>query len=376
MIDQIKQYFSDIYFDEIGMKVIPILLSSIILRGLMKRFPDIDERFRLRLNVLLFWERGWYKTAILKHVMRVSSHEIKINLLSQGSASALRGSFSEKKFIPPEFLISDVICALELAPLIGFDTENINILLTALEEGDVRVSLIKIPNDAEAREEVEDYGAHLEDHRLSYRNRSVAFFATHTLDGVIPPMHRDAFLDRFMMCHIPPEKIERLKMFENWMEKIDVEFESRVRVWISDCIRNADRPNIAENLNWLREYFPRSIVKTPRQLSDVTRLMIADKIMYPDSTNSERVRRMVVLLSNSGNYFPTPREMIADAIYNNPMTLPQLEVLTGTSKANVLGHCNRLKAEKLIDKIVSGRGRSKTIIKYVIRGEPDNECEE
>ncbi len=369
MMDQIKKYFSEIYFEEIGMKIVPVIFSAFLLRGLMKRFTDIDEKkYRLRMNLLLYWERGWFKTQTIKHIKRLTEHELVINTITQSTASALRGSFNEGKFVPPEFLISDVICALELAPFLGADMDNIGVLLNALDEGDIRVALIKFPDTIEARESVAQYDAKLENRRLSYHNRAIEIVATHALE-VIPLVHREAYLNRHFILHIPSERIDRSKIFDNYLAKMDLEFEERVKIWFSDILRNAQRPNFEELYSWVKNYFPQSKITNPREASDIIRLLLADRIMYQKSTPSERIKRVLVLISESGNYFPTPRELIAEAICDNPMSLSELEILTGTSKANILGHLNRLKAEKIIRTKIDERKREHRSVNYVIRGE-------
>lgn len=367
MIERIKGYFSRLYFDKIGERILPVLLSSAYLRAIARKYPLVAEKFRLRLNCLLYWEPGWYKTSVLKKISELFKYSLRINSLTQTSAAALRGSFNQDQFCPPEFLVSEMIFVYELAPLIDGDQDNLPLLLSALEEGEVRIALIKIPNSADAREQVEEYDARIEHRRLCYQNNCTVLAATHTLD-IIPLKHRVAFLSRFVVLYIAPEDIDRDSMFSNYTTVIDESFEALISNWFQSLIDDAPEPDIDSIYNIVHNYEERTRMKDPRQVGDVVRLLIADFAFYSNSADNERIERVLAYVKGSEKYSMTTREIIAEAIYNNPTTLNELEIITGTSKANIKGHLNRLKARSFAEQYKDSRGRPRTRIVYTIDG--------
>ena len=104
MYNMVMNYFSILYSHGIAKKVVPILLYSSILQKFVHY--EIPNNARYRLNVLFHWAHGWFKSSILKRFsgfLPIRNHD-----LTSSSAAALRGSFIDGKFYPPELLINDI----------------------------------------------------------------------------------------------------------------------------------------------------------------------------------------------------------------------------------------------------------------------------
>ena len=131
-----------------------------------------EDHCRYRLHILLNWEAGWFKSAILSFFRDLYGEGA--NNLTGSSPAALKGSFINGKFFPPELLISNIIVSSEFSSIIhSNDKEILSLLLIALEEGTVRNALVKGGNlNNGERQRIEEYEATFQDNRLCYQTHS------------------------------------------------------------------------------------------------------------------------------------------------------------------------------------------------------------
>lgn len=314
------------------------LLYSAVLLGLRPYEEELRRRFRL--NVLLYWRAGWYKSSLASFVGRLLPPYIRFNEVLSASSAALRGSFVDGRFYPPEFIISDIILFPELASVVRTDEDMMGVLLSAAEEGVCRSLCVKnMKATASALNKVREYGADFEDGRLVFRNRSAIWACTHTLD-VIPPKHVEAFVSRFAVIQIEDYEFDYELVKRNPNEKYDLNTEDLLRNEIAAAINRC-----SPNLEFAYRVFSLSRLQlTPREAGDFIRCALAVHSLCPEYSAEECLREVEMVLGNTE--ILTPKEKIVRLIKNNPRSHEEICKLTGISRSNCYTILNRLKALK------------------------------
>jgi hypothetical protein len=343
--DRVERYVSELYCPAIAADVLPPLMYSGVLQQFVDREEDLSTRFRL--NVMLQWPQGWFKSSIL---LRVASwFPFESNEVTGVSTAALRGSFVDKQFYVPEMLLSDLMVFPELTTVLKGDDETVAALLSALEEGVVRVVLIKAVrlNDA-ARREVARYGATFTGNRLRYRNRAIVWTATHTVDNV-PPDLRDAFLARFHVCSVNPSSFPDDVAWHRPVDLVDRDFEQDVALWVDDLFPDdpvePDVDFVKDVMDALKARHRGRRGLLPRDVGNVDRMAYAHRVLFPADSVGVTARKLERFLGRPDIGGRTTRERIANAIFRNPMSARDiLRAVPGLQKANLFGHLNRMKA--------------------------------
>jgi len=105
---------------------------------------------RIRDHLLLFWEPGKGKTTLMREAQLILSHNLSF-IMQDLTKAAFRGSLesiskSEVQFVPPECAIRRFIFVNEIGKITKSQeaTELHQLLLSALEEGQMSVSLVKL----------------------------------------------------------------------------------------------------------------------------------------------------------------------------------------------------------------------------------------
>jgi hypothetical protein len=193
-------YFKNLYEipGEVGASELMLSLATLFLQ----RTNHFDGR--IRKHVLLHWQHGWLKTTILLVMKDILPDFIKANYSTKVTEAALRGSVAGGRFYPPEIKVSDVVIYPELSSIMNAqDAELVGNLLSALEEGRVRVSLVRFHElDEYGLQDAAKYGINVSEGRISYTTDVIVWAASHTLDNIVPSLRR-AFLDRFSIVSIP-----------------------------------------------------------------------------------------------------------------------------------------------------------------------------
>jgi len=340
MWDELLNYCSKLYCPSIAKYAVPPLIYSGILTKFLK-YEDVNE-FRYRLNIMLHWDFGFFKSALLKKV--TSWFPLQANVLSTASSAALRGSFVHGKFYPPELLISDILVITEFQSILNADDAMLGQLLVALEEGDMRIALVKAGKVSSSEiNEIERYGAQFKEGRLIYQNHAPIWSATHTIDN-LPDHSRQAVLSRFFICHIKRKEIPDSSATKDYTKYIDSALENEIMQWLYNVKEQDSKPDhkftqrVIENMV-NRNYLPRM---TPREVGDIKRMILAHHEIFPHDTYSEVAKKMVPFVEQKG--ILTTSELIAQTIYQNPTTVKVLQEITGRTKSTVFGHLKRLGA--------------------------------
>lgn len=342
MWDDIIEYCSKLYCEAIAKYAIPPLLYS----GICSKFvhyEDVNE-FRYRLNIMLHWDFGYFKSALLKKV--VNWLPLKGNILSTASSAALRGSFVQGRFYPPELLISELLVITEFQSIIKADDAMLGQLLIALEEGEMRVALVKAGkvNDSE-KSRIRGYGAQYEDGRLSYQNLASVWTATHTVDN-IPDHSRQAILSRFFTCRVFKKQFPAKMSHKEYTKFIDSDFEDEIVEWLYNIKHQQGEPDHKFSQKVI-EYMDNHgflPMMSPREIGDLRRMIIAHREAFHKDSVDTVANAMKPFLEQKG--ILTTSELIAQTIYENPTTIKSLEELTGKTKSTIFGHIKRLGAQK------------------------------
>ena len=168
-----------------------------------KRIP-----IRLRRHLLFAWPPGWSKTAMLRPVRAIFGD--RANWITTISDAVMRGSVSEDNmFIPPEVLVSDIMLIPDLVTLLtGSTAEGVaGQLLPLLEEGFVRVALVKLGTKSAAeqiRTQMRDHEITIENGRMAYKTNAIMMAATHERPRFIAS---NALRDRFVIV-VPEHELD------------------------------------------------------------------------------------------------------------------------------------------------------------------------
>ena len=338
MFDEIIKYFSKVYFPAIGKKVIPVIIYSAICQKWQKL--EKKNRFRYRLNLMLQWESGYFKSSILEQV--ASFFPFKANMLTTGTAAAIRGSFNDGKFFPPELLISDVLIFPEFTAILNADKDVQGQILSAAEEANIRVALVKAGKMTDKTiEDIESYGAKVVDKRLVYRNKATLWTATHTIDS-LSEFNRDALLSRFFMVQIKHLEIPKNLWKKDPRKHVNVPFEKEIAEWFDSIYLKRSKPDheFCESViavlgnGYVSEDEPK-----PREGNDIRRMILAHHDMFPDEDNVTVAYIMMKHLDNQ--LAKTSREIIIDFIFHRPKTVKEITDFTGLKKSNIFNHLKR-----------------------------------
>jgi len=338
MFNEIIEYFSKMFFPALAQIVIPPMLYS----GLLVKFVPLEPTMplRFRLNIMLQWEYGWFKSTVLRKVAQLFN--FRIHELTASSSAALRGSYIDNEFYPPELLISDLLIVPEFVGLLEGDKDLVSQFLHALEDARLRVALVKggkMPKTEIAK--IEALGAKFIEKRLEYVNRCTVWSATHTLDG-IPERYRDALTSRFYICSLTNAQIPDETAWSDPLQFYDQVFEEKAAKWVQSVYEKAINPDLmfAEDVIRLLHGYLKGEKKKPREVGDFRRMAVAHHEYFPTHSPQEAA----LYLQKFTNAFAgmNSRELIAQYLYNNAHTFDEIQQFTGLKKANIFSQFRRL----------------------------------
>lgn len=345
MLIILMTYFSTLYSHGIAKKIVPILLYSSILQKFVQY--EIQNNTRYRLNVLFHWAYGWFKTSILKRFsgfLPIRNHE-----LTSSSAAALRGSFTDGKFYPPELLINDVLVISELSTILqSKDKEVVPVLLTALEEADIRVALVKgnKVSDSEIAK-IKSFGGTFINQRLSFRNIAIIWAGTHTLDNIQDNL-RDAFLDRFYVVSVDNSEIPWETASNDPTMLINENLEEELKDWFRDIFSRKSKPNhefAQKVVDCLKIEFKHDR-KAPREYGEMRRIAIAHHDIFPEDLATDVAIKIKFLFKNTSKAKMTEKEKVIECIFQHPRTTKEIIHLTGVKKGTLMTTLRRIGASK------------------------------
>lgn len=340
VFDRMIANYSLRWFPAIGEKVFPALVYSGFCQSFQK-YEEAMDSMRFRLHMLLLWKHGLYKSTIIAETVRLFG--VKSNIVTTSSAAAMRGSFTEKTFVPPEFLVSDIMLLTELSSVLGGDKEIIGQLMTAMEESDMRIALVKIGQvKPKVLAEVRSYGADIEDCRLIYRNKATIISASHSIDQ-IPEANRQAYLSRQYIVQISPSEVPYglgwKEQSDHRDEKLYVEFAK----WFQKQYKASQKPDLAfgkKAIKIMRKSFSSTFDPDSRQMNDIRKMIYARHGLFPKETVNQVVIQILPFIVNQEG--KTTRDKLVELILSHPATVDDITKYLNISSGAFYSYRKRL----------------------------------
>ncbi len=216
-------------FSHPGARAFPTLQRSFMLASFQEQTYS-DSMARLRQHVLLYWQRGFYKSSSIEMYARrcvpavdmvsqkaYDPSEMTVLECLKFSAARLRGSFEGGKPVMPLIQRPTVLFVDELTNLLGGGegfTEMVGLFNQVLERGVGAVSLIKMMNadlGDDIKKKLSDRGItfNQEEGIMQYPVMGSMWAACHTLaPPVYKALEQSGFLDRLAVQYWAPTESE------------------------------------------------------------------------------------------------------------------------------------------------------------------------
>jgi len=332
---------------------------------------------RVRQHILLYWEKGWTKSTILRFIKdNLLPSWIRTKLGTEGSVAALRGSVTRRKLYLPRLAIADVYVVPELASWLhpsgsGDSSQAIKmlgVLNVALEEGTIEVDLIKMTDlDPEEIEKAEFYGIEITDTgTMRYQTRFVMWAATHGID-FIPRAMRDAFLSRFMVIKLSRKELTNdlainivfnpKKVPEDRIENVRYElakFLMDLKIEI-DLLERAAKISKDVLLGAIKQ----GMHISPRVANYIRVIGILYSHILPE-IEDEALKRMLERKLNEFRFSTLTTEEIILEYCKVPRTIKEIQEVTGLSRPTVYYYLRRLPVQPI-------REKDGKVVKYVTK---------
>jgi len=188
--------------------------ASYLLQEIYKNDP-LTKIVRLRRHAFFYWEAGWYKSALLDVFIKLLPIPWKADKISVASSASLRGSIQTVEdtsfFHPPDLKLSELIVIPEFNAFMSGSKaieDLYGIMLSALEEGYIRVSLVKMTGlTDEVIQQAKDMGCTIDRGRLKYKTDAVFLSASHLKEGAQMRDFTKAFWSRWTTMYVPSYKL-------------------------------------------------------------------------------------------------------------------------------------------------------------------------
>lgn len=311
-----------------------------------------DPHMRYRNHVMLAWERGWLKSSILRKMADILGDEFT-STIGKVTDAAMRGSVSAGQFMPPKPLKSPIVISTEFGQT-EFDDELLNLFLALLEESRTNVALNKIGQLAEnSKRNVEsEY-----DNQITFQSqnefelRTDFVFWGATYDPA--KLEDDALRSRFEV--VTPAK----ELDATITRSIDNNRFSLNNTTITDVRTMLQSKRKMETDFAPPDHLYSKYKLIPRESRDVQAHMAA-RNWWGLEVNSEIMESYIKHLKKSRRLSTmSPEDRIFDAIFDNPMTLEELEEETRFEKQEIFKILQKLPANPF--------NMTKGDTKYVIR---------
>jgi hypothetical protein len=305
------------------------------------KFAELEQRdnFRYRLNCLLHWKSGWWKTSLLTRIAEISAPFLNIKKMTSSSEAALRGSCTpDGKFCIPDILTSNIFIIPELTTMLN--EEIIRIFLTILEEATLSVSLVKLKRIKDSEKEYWEnrFPIKFDDFGFTYTHHCTIWAAIHDL-GLIDEELYDAYTNRFIILYIPPDKFKREDAYKLEKHHRRIDFENELSRFLESRYKIKSEPNwdFAERII---AYFRNSTtiqVDTPRVVQNIIRIALGYYELFGD--NFYECCNIIARQFNQEVY--TPKELLISAL-QTPKTMDELVSLTGMKRTLIYYYMKQL----------------------------------
>jgi hypothetical protein len=296
--------------------------------------------FRYRTHVMLAWEKGWFKSTILRK-MRGIMGDAMTSKIAKVSDAALRGSSAGGEFTPPKVLKAPILVSTEFGQT-DFSDELLNMLLALLEEGETNVALNKLGGvtDKQRQKVQKDYGGKVsftDTNEFEFETNFVMWGATYDPSK----LQDDALRSRFNIV-TPAKPLDH--------QITDCADHNHFHI-DSDVVKNL-RDELRRDMEMETNFTPpKKLYKKynlePRESAPLQSYM-ACRNWWGLEVNPDVMEDFIQHLQRSRKLAQmNPEDRIFDLIFDNPMTYEEMEKETGYNRRNLYKILNRMnEAEK------------------------------
>lgn len=392
MFNDILDYFERLYFKPLRYAIAMLLFSAVCAKWNLVCERDIFKRMRPRMNTLFTWAHSWFKSNVVGCLANLLPHydiedeyilpskrqgpfKFFINVTSNMSGAAFRGSFNAShEFYPPEIALSDIIVINELQTLTVSDDKSLfPTLLQVLEEGNIRIALIKASGGDKAaiKAKAAKYGLGFVADRLVYDNRCSIWASTHTLD-IMRPENRGALITRFVMMHLDETEISHERVDESPFYRVDLDKENQFKIWLSQVFARNENPDFEFGrrtqieMNKKMDKYKRNWKDetNPREVNDWLRMYMAYHYIDPTLSEVEVANFIFGGWIRRHNPGLVQKEVIGKLICKNPMTIKEIMDETGFNISTIMTCLSRLGAIKTKVGTAEDRRAGRCFMKY------------
>lgn len=309
-----------------------------------------NPHMRYRNHVMLAWDRGWLKSSMLRKMADILGDDF-CSTIGKVTDAAMRGSVSAGQFTPPKPLRTPIVISTEFGQT-DFSEELLNLFLALLEESQTNVALNKIGQLGQAtKNNIEK----------EYNNQ-IKFSASNEFDlhcdfvfwgATYDPskLADDALRSRFEV--VTPAK----ELDSSITQSIDKNRFSLSNTAIKDCRRmlKSDRKMETDFEPPTSLYNEYNLI--PRESRDLQAHM-ACRNWWGLEVNPEIMEQYIKHLKESRRVSTmNPRDRVFDMIFDNPLTLQELNDKLPYEKQEIFKILKALPAEHF---------RGKESLKWVI----------
>jgi hypothetical protein len=314
-----------------------------------------DPPFRYRTHVMLAWEKGWFKSTMLRKMSGILGDSM-VTTAGKVTDAAIRGSSSGGQFTPPKVLKAPIMVSTEFGQT-DFSDELLNIFLALLEEGETNISMNKIGgiSDTQRKEVQKRY-----DDRVEFTDENEFDLKSNFVfwGGTYDPtkLEDDALRSRFnIVTPAKPLDYEVTKCADRNNFYIDEEVVQEIRHELQNSKEMETTFTPPENLYEKYNLEPRE--SAPLQSYMACRnwwgLKVNPEVMENFIKELKRSRRLAKM---------SPEDRVYDLIFDNPMTYPELIDGTGYDRKDLFKILNNINKAERIHPSLSGESEVQWVV--------------
>lgn len=311
--------------------------------------------FRYRTHVMLAWEKGWFKSTILRKMASIIGDSMT-SKVGKVTNAAMRGSTSGGQFTPPKVLSAPVLVSTEFGQT-SFDDELLNIFLALLEEGETNISLNKIGSVTETQRKSiqEEYGNRVDfTSENEFDLKSNFVFWGGTYDPV--KLEDDALRSRFnIVTPTKPLDYQVTQCADKNKFYLDSDVVKEVR---NELRREEESRTDFSPEDWMYEEYNLE----PRESAPLQSYM-ASRWWWGLPVNEDIMEAFIEELQQSRKVAKmAPEDRVFDLIFENPMTYEELTEETGYDKQRLYKLLNNIEGSERLPSGVGGRDELEWVV--------------
>lgn len=299
--------------------------------------------YRVRRHLLLFWEPGWLKSALLTYAQELLSDELSI-MLSDITNAALRGTVEMGQFMSPYVLKRPFSICTEFGQIICNDIEIVQKLLNVLEEGKVLVSLAKVGSLSESqRQAIQD------EYRIKFIDSNTFTYSTNWI--LMAGTYKKRFLvdnalqSRFNIIAPDKELTSELTRKIDKSDKFNVDEDTAF--YFRDEIK---KPTVLEKTN---PRLPDAIYTdnpglSPRHSSKLKSYVLSS-LWWGVVPSKSEVSELAKKYIKADDVWLSGIDKVWNLIKENPCTVDEIMNATGLKLRSVYYALHKMNAIKMVD---------------------------